>query len=70
MVEGSKDTMLEDSKEDEAVGEDLRAVIEEFHADCEEVLVVVNERDYSDSSDRGEYGDSDESAEEILRDIF
>ncbi|KAL4317957.1 hypothetical protein GQ457_18G005760 [Hibiscus cannabinus] len=27
----------------EAAGEDLRAVIEELHADCEEVMVVVNE---------------------------
>ncbi|KAK8614190.1 hypothetical protein V6N13_122561 [Hibiscus sabdariffa] len=27
----------------EAVGEDLRAVIEELHANCEEVMVVVNE---------------------------
>ncbi|KAK8537357.1 hypothetical protein V6N12_043523 [Hibiscus sabdariffa] len=27
----------------EAAGEDLRAVIEELHADCEEVMVIVNE---------------------------
>ncbi|KAK8976045.1 hypothetical protein V6N11_025544 [Hibiscus sabdariffa] len=27
----------------EAAGEDLRAMIEELHADCEEVMVVVNE---------------------------
>ncbi|KAK8556364.1 hypothetical protein V6N12_002769 [Hibiscus sabdariffa] len=82
----------------EAVGEDLKALIEELHADCEEVMVIVNEgispsadegflpvtgegfgpnvvqrdekvkgheSDYFDSSDPGEYGDSDESAEEI-----